>query len=85
MDDVAGGQHHHHPHVHPASQGDQEQHKEKRVDRQRDAEPCGVCVEASGEHVQREGVVAARGEQSGACGVQAKVSDGFGGEVLKRS
>ena len=31
------------------------------------------------------GVVAARGEQGGACGVQAKVSDGFGGEVLKRS
>ena len=36
-------------------------------------------------HVQRDGVVAAGGEQGGVRGVQAKVSDGFGGEVLKRS
>ena len=85
MDDVAGGQHHHHPHVPPENKDDQQQHEDKQVDRQRDAEPCGVPVEASGEHVQRDGVVAAGGEQGGVRGVQAKVSDGFGGEVLKRS
>jgi hypothetical protein len=42
-------------------------------------------VGASGDHVQQAGGVATGGEQGGALCVQVKVSDGFGGELLKRS